>query len=213
MYYNYFKPIFDLFLAIISIVILSPLLLLISVLIELDSKGPAIFKQKRVGRNFKLFNVYKFRTMKEGAEKTGVITCNNDKRITRVGKHLRKYKFDELPQLFNVLKGEMGFVGPRPLPPEEVAHFSEKEKSLLSLKPGLTSLSSIKFSDEEYSLPDDPRTLKDIYFNSVLPKKLAYDLEYFKKPGFLGDIRIIVSTIILILGKILSIFLPKLKQK
>ncbi|MEK7376388.1 MAG: sugar transferase, partial [Candidatus Margulisiibacteriota bacterium] len=157
MYYNYFKPAFDLVLAVVSITILFPLLLIISVLIVLDSKGPAVFKQTRAGKNFRLFNVYKFRTMEEGAEIKGLITSNNDKRITRLGRYLRRYKLDELPQIFNILKGEMSFVGPRPLPPEDVAHFSDIDKSLLSVKPGITSPASIEFSDEEYSLPDDPK--------------------------------------------------------
>lgn len=213
MYYKYLKPVFDLFLAVLSIVIVSPLLLIISLLIKLDSKGPVIFRQKRAGKNFRLFNVYKFRTMEEGSDKKGLITFYNDKRVTRAGRSLRKVKLDELPQLFNVLIGEMSFVGPRPQPPEDVSRYSEKEKLLLSVKPGITSLASIKFSDEEYSLPDDPKTLEDFYYNSILPKKLACDIEYIKNPSFFGDIRIIASTAILILGKILSLFMPNLSQK
>jgi lipopolysaccharide/colanic/teichoic acid biosynthesis glycosyltransferase len=182
-------------------------------MIMLDSKGPAIFKQKRAGKDLKPFDVFKFRTMEEGSEGKGLITCNNDKRITRLGKHLRKYKLDELPQLFNVVKGDMSFVGPRPQPPEDVNRYSEKEKLLLSVKPGITSLASIKYSDEEYSLPDDPKTLENLYFKSVLPKKLACDLEYIQHPDFLVDIKIIISTILLILGKILAMFLPNLRHK
>lgn len=213
MYYNYFKSLFDLILAVISIIILSPLLLIVSILVKLDSKGPVIYKQKRSGKDYLTFDVYKFRTMKEGSDKKGIITCNDDKRITRLGKYLRRLKIDELPQLFNIVKGEMSFVGPRPQPPEDVQRYGEKEKVLLSVKPGITSPASIKYSDEEYSLPDDPKALETFYYTSVLPKKLACDIKYFKKPGFIGDVMIISSTAILILGKILSIFMPILSQK
>ncbi len=212
MYYSFTKRLFDLFFSLFGIIILLPLLALISLLIKLDSKGPVIFKQERIGKEMRPFIVFKFRTMGTGSETHGMITLNKDPRITRVGKYLRKTKLDELPQLINVIKGDMSLVGPRPMPKEDIDHYSEEERNLLLLKPGLTSPASIKYSCEEELLPEDISLIKGSYY-SLLPKKLANDLAYFKDPSFLGDLHIILATFLLVLCRIPRIFFPKLRQK
>lgn len=190
---------FDFLFSLFFLILLSPVLVLISILIKLDSPGPALFIQDRVGKDFKLFKVYKFRTMRKGSNKRGLlITLNHDPRITRFGGFLRRYKLDELPQLMNVLKGEMSVVGPRPEIPKTVDRYTEKEKALLSIKPGLTSPASIKFIQEEKLLPRSSRQLYKTYYGSVIPQKLECDLKYLKERSFMADARIILETVIAI---------------
>ena len=143
------KRIFDIFFSILGLILLSPLLLVVSIFIKIDSKGSIFFKQLRVGQGGKQFFTYKFRTMVQDAEKRGArLTSAKDSRITTAGKILRKYKIDELPQLINVLKGEMSFVGPRPELPEYVDLFREEYEIILRVKPGITDIASIKYLDE-----------------------------------------------------------------
>ena len=143
------KRIFDFFAALIGIIILSPIFIIVSIAIKLDSPGNIMFLQKRVGKCGKEFDIFKFRTMVTNAERLGKqITVGKDNRITKVGAFLRKYKIDELPQLFNVLKGDMSLVGPRPEVPKYVALYNEEQKKVLSVRPGITDLASLKYSDE-----------------------------------------------------------------
>jgi lipopolysaccharide/colanic/teichoic acid biosynthesis glycosyltransferase len=150
MYKNYFKRVFDIITAFIGLIILLPILIIISLWIKLSSKGPLFYSQKRVGKDFREFDIYKFRSMVVGADKIGPsVTSADDKRITKVGRFIRKTKIDELPQLFNVLKGDMSLVGPRPEVMKFVQQKRDEYKKVLSVRPGITDNAAIEFRDEE----------------------------------------------------------------
>ena len=190
------KRIFDFFAALIGIIILSPILLIVSIAIKMDSTGDILFLQKRVGKDGKEFNIYKFRTMVTDAEKLGKqITVGKDNRITKVGAFLRKYKIDELPQLFNVLKGDMSLVGPRPEVPKYVALYNEEQRKVLSVRPGITDLASLKYSDENDILGkvENP---EEYYINVIMKDKLTLNLEYIEKSNLFFDISLVIKTII-----------------
>tara|TARA_R110000782_G_scaffold110739_1_gene200205 strand:- start:1388 stop:1975 length:588 start_codon:yes stop_codon:yes gene_type:complete len=189
------KRIFDFLLALIGILFLLPLFLLISVFIKIDSSEPIFYKQIRVGINNKNFELFKFRTMASGSDKKGLITIgNNDSRITKPGAFLRKYKLDELPQLINVLNGDMSLVGPRPEVRKYVSLYTEKQLTVLTVKPGITDLASIKFSNENELLKgqDDP---ENFYIEIIMPEKLRLNLEYIEKMNFIYDLKLILMTI------------------
>ena len=190
------KRIFDLFASTIGVILLSPILIIVSIAIKVDSKGNIIFLQKRVGRNQKPFYIYKFRTMVSDAEKLGKqITVGKDNRITKVGAFLRKYKIDELPQLFNVIKGDMSLVGPRPEVPRYVELYTEEQKKVLSIRPGITDLASLTYSDENDILGkvDNP---EEYYINVIMQDKLKLNLEYIEKSNLIYDISLIMKTIL-----------------
>ena len=190
------KRLFDLFFVIPGLLVLSPLLLATALWIKFDSPGPVFFRQVRVGRCGREFKIFKFRTMVPDAENRGLkITVGGDPRITRAGHFLRKYKLDELPQLFNVLCGEMSLVGPRPEVPEYVALYEPAiREQVLSVKPGITDLASLEYKDENELLrnADHPR---EIYINEIMPKKLEYYVRYAKKHDLWLDFKIICRTI------------------
>lgn len=190
------KRVFDIVASFCGLVALSPVLLVIVALIKASSAGSVFFCQTRVGRGGKLFRIYKFRTMIPQAEQHGdKITVGNDKRITPIGAFLRKTKLDELPQLFNVLKGDMSVVGPRPEVPEFVAeHPEDIRKIILSVRPGITDTASIEFSDEAGLLgkKSDPR---QAYIDEILPLKAEHYLRYAKNNSFCGDLHIIWATL------------------
>lgn len=189
-----FKRIFDFSLAFVFLIVLSPLFLIISVAIALDSKGGVFFKQERVTTYGRHFFIYKFRTMVSDAESLGAqITVNGDDRITKVGKILRKFHLDEIPQLFNILRGEMSFVGTRPEVPKYVDKYTDEMLATLLLPAGVTSLASIMYKDEN-SLISDADDVDDVYINKILPDKMKYNLEAVKKFGFFYDIGIIFRT-------------------
>lgn len=193
------KRIFDFTVSLIGIVIISPILLVISILIKLDSKGPILFKQIRVGKNGKPFKIFKFRTMVVDAEKKGMqITVGSDSRITKSGLVLRKTKLDELPQLFNVLTGEMSFVGPRPEVPRYVEMYDENQKSILKVRPGITDLASIKYRNENDLLAKslDPEAT---YINEIMPKKIELNIEYLKNMSVLYDLKLIIRTVLVVI--------------
>ncbi|GAA0083812.1 sugar transferase [Clostridium sp. CTA-7] len=190
------KRIFDFIASLLGIIILSPLLIIVSIAIKIDSKGNVMFLQKRVGRNGKLFYIYKFRTMITDAEKLGKqITVGKDNRITRVGAFLRKFKIDELPQLFNVVKGDMSLVGPRPEVPKYVELYTNEEKKVLEVRPGITDLASLRYKDENEILGkvDNP---EEYYINVIMKDKLKLNLEYIEKSNILLDILLIFKTVI-----------------
>ncbi len=190
------KRLFDLFLTIPSLLILSPIFLLSIIAIKLDSKGPVIFKQKRVGLNGKIFEVLKFRTMVVDAEKKGAkVTTSNDVRITKIGAFLRNCKVDELPQLLNVLKGEMSLVGPRPEVPEYVKLYPDNMKNIiLSVSPGITDRASIEYKDENKILANSVDPVKD-YKEKILPIKLSYYKDYALNHSLKTDISLIFITL------------------
>ena len=190
------KRIFDFFAALIGIIILSPIFIIVSIAIKLDSPGNIMFLQKRVGKCGKEFDIFKFRTMVTNAERLGIqITVGKDNRITKVGAFLRKYKIDELPQLFNVLKGDMSLVGPRPEVPKYVALYNEEQKKVLSVRPGITDLASLKYSDENDILGkvENP---EEYYINVIMKDKLSLNLEYIEKSNLFFDISLVIKTIL-----------------
>jgi lipopolysaccharide/colanic/teichoic acid biosynthesis glycosyltransferase len=190
------KRLFDIFFSFSGLLIFSPFFVIVATLIKLDSKGPVFFKQERIGKKFKSFNIYKFRTMKNNAEKNGPkITVKGDSRVTRIGRFLRKYKIDELPQLFNVLKGDMSFVGPRPEVNEYVQLFKPEYKKLLCTRPGITDPASIKYSDEEGSLYSSGNWEEE-YKKRILPEKIRLSLNYLEKRSIFTDLKIILKTVL-----------------
>ncbi len=187
---------FDLLLSISGIVILFPIFLVIAITLKIDCKGPVLYLQKRVGKNGSDFMLYKFRTMRTDADKLGLLTVgSNDPRITRVGAILRKYKLDELPQLWNVLTGEMSIVGPRP----EVRRFTDlysqaQKKLIFSVRPGITDYASIEYSNENILLSTVPDP-EQYYVNELLPAKIRLNLLFIQNPSFGNYLQIIFRTI------------------
>jgi Sugar transferases involved in lipopolysaccharide synthesis len=193
---NIVKRFFDFFLSLIGLTILSPILIIVSILIKVDSNGPVFFMQTRVGKNGEYFKIFKFRTMIVDAEKKGKqITVGKDNRITKVGATLRKYKIDELPQLINVLVGNMSLVGPRPEVPKYVNLYTEDQKKVLHVKPGITDLASIKYRDENDILAtvDNP---EEYYIGIIMKDKINLNLEYINTSNVFLDFMIIIKTII-----------------
>lgn len=191
----FIKRVFDILLSFILIVLLSPLMLGIAIFIKIDSPGSILYKQERVTQYKRIFLIYKFRTMVVNADKTGsLVTVKNDSRITRVGNILRKFKLDELPQLFNIIKGEMSFVGTRPEVLKYVNAYTPDMYETFYLPAGVTSLASIKFKDENTLLESGDNT-DEIYINKILPEKMKYNLEYLANFSILLDIKLIFMTV------------------
>jgi lipopolysaccharide/colanic/teichoic acid biosynthesis glycosyltransferase len=189
------KRLFDLVASPIGLLVLSPVMLFAALLIKLDSRGPVLFKQQRIGRDFCPFWIYKFRTMREATHTTSSLTIGADQRITRIGKYLRASKIDELPQLLNVLKGDMSLVGPRPEVPRYVELFRPDYEKILTVRPGLTDLASLKYSDEASILGESLNPEKD-YVARLLPDKIRLAKEYIERSSFAFDVKLIVETII-----------------
>ena len=187
------KRTFDILLSVFAIFLLFPLFLLVSFLIVIDSGFPIFFLQKRIGRDAKEFNIIKFRTMKKNNENI-TITVSDDSRITRIGKYLRKTKIDELPEILNVLFGQMSFVGPRP----DVKGYADKLKGanrkILALRPGITGPASLKYYNEEYILSQksNPKKYND---EVIFPDKVKINMDYFHNRSFFLDLKIIFATI------------------
>lgn len=189
------KRIFDIVFGVLILVVLSPVFLVISIAIKLDSRGPIMFRQTRITQYGKKFRIFKFRTMVTDAEKIGTqVTTKNDSRITKVGKTLRKYRLDEIPQLLNVIKGDMTFVGTRPEVVKYVERYSQEMRATLLLPAGITSEASINYKDEEQLLANSIDA-DDKYFNEVLPGKMKYNLESLENFSFFEDIRTMFRTV------------------
>ena len=196
------KRLFDITLSLLALVLLCPLLLAVALWVRLDSRGPVLFRQQRVGRGGQPFAILKFRTMQVNAEAAGLqITVGQDPRITRTGRWLRRSKLDELPQLLNVLRGEMSMVGPRPEVPRYVALYpADQRATVLSVRPGITDLASLAFRDESTLLArsaDPERT----YVEEILPIKLRHACDYVAQRSLWLDLRIIVRTALALLGR------------
>ncbi len=193
------KRIFDILLGLILTIIALPFMIIIAVWIKCDSKGNIFFLQRRVTTYGRVFHIIKFRTMVSNAEKLGTqVTVQNDIRVTRAGKFLRKCRLDELPQLFNVLKGDMTFVGTRPEVERYVDRYTNEMLATLLMPAGITSLASIRFKDEE-KLLDGAENPDDVYVNDVLPQKMKYNLEYIGKFNFFYDIKVMWMTFFAVL--------------
>ncbi len=194
------KRVFDILLALFGVVALSPLLLLCAVLVKATSTGPILYRQQRIGRHFRSFHILKFRSMSVDADQKGPkITAAGDPRITGVGRILRKTKLDELPQLFNVLVGDMSFVGPRPEVAEFVELFRQDYETLLRLRPGITGISSIVFRREE-SILANAEDARNAYITEVLPIKLALGKQYVEQSSIGLDIQLITLTVLRVAG-------------
>ena len=190
------KRLFDLAFSALGLLVFSPVLLALALLIKLDSRGPVFYRGVRIGRYGKAFRIFKFRTMVMEAERLGgSSTANDDPRITRVGKFLRNYKLDELPQLINVLKGEMSLVGPRPQVEWAVALYTPQERQVLAVRPGITDYASLLFHNEGEILKGSQEPDKD-YMEKIHPEKMRLSLEYVCTYSFWRDIRIILQTIV-----------------
>ena len=188
------KRIFDITLSLFGLIILLPFMLIIAILIKIDSKGPVFFKQIRVTKNGKEFKIFKYRTMRVGSDKYSQITVGKDGRITKIGSFLRKYKLDEIPQLINVLIGDMSLVGPRPEVPKYVALYTDEQKEILKVRAGITDYASIEFSDENdlLALEEEP---EKAYIEKIMPKKIELNKKYLSEISVITDIKIILLTI------------------
>lgn len=190
-----FKRLFDFVFSLIGLLILSPVLIILSFCVVIDSRGGIFFKQVRVGKEGRDFFLFKFRTMFSNSDKKGLLTVGiRDSRITRIGYYLRKFKLDELPQLLNVLLGDMSLVGPRPEVRKYVELYNKEQLVVLSVKPGITDYASIEYANENELLgkSDNPNKL---YIEEIMPAKLMLNMKYIANPGILTDIKIIFLTI------------------
>lgn len=194
------KRIFDVVIAIFTFIMLSPVFIIISIAIKMDSKGPVMFRQVRVTQYGKQFKIFKFRTMVNNADKIGAqITAKNDIRVTKVGNILRKFRLDEVPQLFNIVSGDMSFVGTRPEVVRYVDKYTDEMMATLLLPAGVTSEASIQYKNEEQLLAnaDD---VDEAYVNDVLPKKMKYNLRSIDAFSFLGEIKTMFRTVIAVIN-------------
>lgn len=193
------KRFFDVVMSLLLLILLSWLFLILAIWIKADSKGSVFYRQERITQYGKRFRIYKFRTMVSDADKIGaLVTTANDARITKVGSKIRKYRLDEIPQLINVLKGEMSFVGTRPEVEKYVREYSDEMKATLLLPAGVTSLSSIRFKEEDSLIAEYSQALgiDEAYIKKVLPKKMVLNLDYIRQISFWNDVKICIKTVL-----------------
>ena len=190
------KRVFDVAVSVAALIVLAPVFLMVSVVVLLASGLPVLFRQERVGMDGRPFQLVKFRTMRRDAASGLPLTGRGDPRVTQPGRSLRATKLDELPQLWNVLRGEMSLVGPRPEVPRYVARYSDEQRRVLEVRPGLTDPASVLFRDEEAligSVPEEQR--ETFYLETVLPKKLRMNLEYIDRASVSYDLALVLKTI------------------
>jgi lipopolysaccharide/colanic/teichoic acid biosynthesis glycosyltransferase len=185
----------DIILSVLGLLFLLPVFFIVPILIKFNTPGPAFFKQTRVGRNFNNFQIFKFRTMFVNADTLGPgITSKDDARVTQIGKFLRRYKIDELPQIFNVIKGEMSIVGPRPELPRYVGLYPSEYSQILQVKPGITDIASLTYRNEENLL--DQHDFSELYYtHTILPNKICLSLNYVQNSSLFYDFKIILLTL------------------
>lgn len=197
------KRAFDIVASFLGLVLFSPLMLIVAVAIKITSKGPVIFSQRRLTQGMKEFNIYKFRSMvsNRDREKNSVQIKGNSSEITKIGKFMRKTKIDELPQLWNILKGDMSFIGPRPELPRRLKYYGDRQREIFKVRSGISSPASIVFSDEEYLMNQvsDP---EKFYIEQIMPYKIELNLYYVENRNFFGDIFLIIATFLKIVNKI-----------
>lgn len=190
----FFKRFFDIFFSFFGLLLLWPIMLIVGLIIKLTDPGPMIYPATRVGKGGINFKMVKFRTMVQNADKVGpLVTAGNDPRITPIGRFLRKSKLDELPSLWNVFKGDMSFVGPRPENPKDASLYNEEQQQVLSVRPGITSLATIKYRHEEEIL-SKATNLDEAYFQ-IMQDKLSIELQYIRNRSLTQDIKIIFQTL------------------
>ncbi|MGL4403718.1 MAG: sugar transferase [Fusobacteriaceae bacterium] len=197
------KRVFDFTMALIGLIILLPVIIVVSIAIKLTSPGKVLFSQKRLTKGMKEFDIYKFRSMtsNEDREKGALQIRGNSSEITPLGKLLRKTKIDEIPQLWNILKGDMSFIGPRPELPRRLYHYDERQKEIFTVRSGVSSPASIVFSDEEYIM-NRVENPEDFYINEIMPYKIELNLYYVNTRSFFNDIWMIIATLLKIIGKV-----------
>lgn len=194
------KRIFDIIMSLCLLIILSPVFLIVAIAIKIDSKGPVFYRQERITQYGRTFKIFKFRTMVQDADKKGsLVTIGEDPRVTRVGKKIRKYRIDEIPQLINVLIGDMSFVGTRPEVKKYVERYTDEMKATLLLPAGITSKASIEFKDEDEIISEylnKGEKVDDIYVERILPEKMKWNMEYIEKFNFIEDIKTDIQTVV-----------------
>lgn len=195
-----FKRIFDIVFSLILLILISPIFLIIGIIIKIDSRGPIFYKQERITQYGRTFKIFKFRTMVQNADSIGsLVTIGEDSRITRVGKKIRKYRIDEIPQLINIFIGDMSFVGTRPEVKKYVEKYSDEMKATLLLPAGVTSRASIEYKGEDAIISEflkKGEEVDEIYVSRVLPNKMNYNFKYLKNFSLLEDIKIMFETVI-----------------
>lgn len=196
----FFKRLFDIVLSALMLIIFSPTFIVLAVAIKIDSRGPVFYRQERVTQYGKTFRIFKFRSMVKDADKSSQITLDNDSRVTRVGKFIRKCRLDEICQLIDVFRGTMTFVGTRPEVPKYVKEYTPQMQATLLLPAGITSLASIYYKDEA-ELLDNAEDADAVYIEKILPAKLHYNLKAIEQFGFWRDIKIMFMTVFAVLGK------------
>ena len=193
------KRLFDIIASLILLIILFPIMLILTIAIKIDSKGPVFYRQERITKYGKKFRIFKFRTMVQDADKKGaLVTIGEDPRITRVGSKIRKCRLDEFPQLINVLKGEMSFVGTRPEVEKYVNKYTDEMKATLLMPAGISSRASIEYKDEDEMISqylNKGEKVDDIYVQRILPEKMKWNLEYIKKFNIIEDIKVCFKTV------------------
>lgn len=196
----FLKRVFDMIMSFILLVILSPIFLILAIWIKIDSRGPVFYRQERITTYGKKFKIFKFRTMIQDADKKGsLITLGQDARITKIGSKIRKCRLDEIPQLLNILKGDMSFVGTRPEVTKYVDKYTDEMKATLLMPAGVTSKTSIEYKNEDEIMDtflSKGEKVDDIYVERILPEKMKYNLEYIERFSLLEDIKICIKTII-----------------
>ncbi len=197
------KRLFDIVASLIGLIVFAPVMLIIAIVVKMTSPGPVLFSQKRLTKGMKEFNIYKFRSMvsNEFREKNTVQIKGSSNEITPIGKFMRKTKLDELPQFWNILKGDMSFIGPRPELPRRLKYYNSKQKEIFSVRSGISSLASIVFSDEEYLMNqvEDP---EKFYIEQIMPYKIELNLYYIENQSFFYDIWLIIATLLKIINRV-----------
>lgn len=201
----FLKRVIDILGSLILLLILSPIMIIMAILIKIDSKGPVFYRQERITTYGRIFKIFKFRTMVQNADKIGsLVTLGEDPRITRIGKVIRKFRIDEIPQVINILIGDMSFVGTRPEVKKYVDQYTDEMKATLLMPAGVTSIASIKYKDEDEIIStyiNKGEKVDDIYINRVLPEKMKYNLEYVEKFSIIQDLKTMINTVIAVLKK------------
>lgn len=193
------RRVIDVAVSLLLLIVMSPLLIVLALLVKASSPGPVFFRHERVGRHGRPFYLLKFRSMRQDSGGPEV-TAGGDRRITPVGRFMRKWKLDELPQFWNVLRGEMTLVGPRPEVPRYVALYTPEQRQVLSVRPGITGLTQLEYRNEEELLAGRDN-VEEYYINEVMPAKLKRDLEYIRTRTLIGDLGILIRTVVAVLRR------------
>ncbi|MGL4800924.1 MAG: sugar transferase [Cetobacterium sp.] len=197
------KRLFDIVASLVGLIVFSPVMLVVAVIVKVTSPGPILFSQKRLTKGMREFNIYKFRSMvsNELREKNTVQIKGSSSEITPIGKFMRKTKLDELPQFWNILKGDMSFIGPRPELPRRLKYYNDRQKEIFSVRSGISSPASIVFSDEEY-LMNQVQDTEKFYIEQIMPYKIELNLYYIEHQNFIYDIWLIIATLLKIINKV-----------